>query len=336
MLKTTLTYIKKIGIVSLASPLSEVTAMSVQKAIAWLQGRGYEVVVAPSTFKSCSYKSAMKEVRANDLMELFKDPEVDLIWNTTGGYNSNEVLELLDYEVIAKNKKWFVGFSDITALNIALYSRAGIPTVMGPHLAGFICWPEGLQELLTALETPEYLLQNKEQRWQWRDRVNGSDTTFNQSSVKALKEKTSIEAAGVILAANLSTLCLLLGGPYLPSFKGAVLFLEYDKEEGSALPSLERFMWQLRQAGILSQLAGLVFGTLEAEVAEEEKKYRRSIREILSEVTFGYEYPVVYDAQFGHIYPSWILKIGATAMIKVNEERVCIRSLEHSVMKEVS
>ena len=126
--------------------------------------------------------------------------------------------------------------------------------------------------------------------------------------MRRLPNKVS-SSVGPALAANLSTLCLMLGTPFLPSFSERVLFLEYDREEQTALPSLERFLWQLRQSGALRNLSGLVFGALQPSVAGEETA-TDTIERILGEVTAGYTYPVIYNAQFGHIYPSWVIVNG--------------------------
>ena len=114
----------------------------------------------------------------------------------------------------------------------------------------------------------------------------------------------------------------MVGTPYLPSFSQRTLFLEYDREEQRALPSLERFLWQLRQSGILKNLTGLVFGLLQPSVAAEETP-TDSIERILTEVTAGYRYPVIYDAQFGHIYPSWVIVNGRE--IRIGEDGIYVR-----------
>lgn len=94
-----------------------------------------------------------------------------------------------------------------------------------------------------------------------------------------------------------------------------MLFLEYDREEQRALPSIERFLWQLRLAGVFEQLEALIFGRLQESVRQEETSYD-SIQRILTDVTEGYSFPVLYNAQFGHIYPSWVLVNGRSCVIE--------------------
>jgi muramoyltetrapeptide carboxypeptidase len=128
-------------------------------------------------------------------------------------------------------------------------------------------------------------------------------------------------ASGPALAANLSTLCLMLGTRFLPSCAGRILFLEYDKEEQRALPSLERFMCQLRLSGTLDKLAGLVFGALQPIVKSEESE-EDSIARILSDCTRGTEYPVLYNTQFGHMYPGWYIVNGWSTSISDTDIRI--------------
>ncbi len=93
------------------------------------------------------------------------------------------------------------------------------------------------------------------------------------------------------------------------------MFLEYDKEEEMAMPSLERMLWQIRQNGIFDKIDGLVFGLLEPR-AKQQEKLPQTIKQILQDVTEDYNFLVAFDAQFGHLYPSFVLKNGAKTTIE--------------------
>ena len=144
--------------------------------------------------------------------------------------------------------------------------------------------------------------------------ANRARETFPTGQIETLQSKRTT-AKGTIFSANLSTLCLGLGTPHFCDMRRPVLFLEYDREEQRALPSIERFLWQLRLAGVFEQLEALIFGRLQESVRQEETSYD-SIQRILTYVTEGYSFPVLYNAQFGHIYPSWVLVNGRSCVIE--------------------
>ena len=304
-----------IGVVAPSMPSAGARRDKVIKAIAYLEAAGHRVSVGEGVYNVLGYKSGSAEQRAAELVAFLRDPSIDLIIATTGGYNSNEMLEFLDLPQMLRSNKIFVGYSDCTAISMALQAYDICTTVCGPMLVDLVDYPECFEDLFVALESPELEFINRSEVWESFEKGR-----FALNPMQRLPDKGAL-AQGQALAANLSTLNLMLGTPYLPPFSGRVLFLEYDREEQRALPSLERFMWQLRQAGILQELAGLVFGALQPSVAAEQSE-SDTIERILSEVTAGYEYPVIYNAQFGHIYPSWVVVNGRG--VRVSEASIWI------------
>lgn len=311
MTKTTYT----IGIVAPSLPSAGQREHKVRAAISYLESKGHTVVVGPSTFAVQGYKSCSAQQRAGELSALLRDPRVEMIFATTGGYNSNEILEFMDLASFAPSRKLFVGYSDCTALSMALERYGVCVSVSGPMLVDFVDWPECFDQFFLSLLSPSRELTNEAEAWEAVE-----SGRFPIPAMQRLPNKAPA-SIGSTLAANLSTLCLMIGTPYLPSFAQKTLFLEYDREEQLALPSLERFMWQLRQAGLLLNLSGLIFGALQPSVLAEQTS-TDSLERILTEVTAGYTYPVVYNAQFGHIYPSWVIVNGQR--VRIDRERLFI------------
>jgi muramoyltetrapeptide carboxypeptidase len=288
-----------IGIIGLSQTLKNDSESenSVTNFIQNLKSQGHELIVGKTVFSKFGYKTASIEDRLSDLHQMFLDPKIEIILNNTGGYSSNELLEFIDYDLIKKNPKIFVGYSDITAINLALYTKTGLQTINGPMVVDFDWYKNCYKDLF--------------------DYFEGKKSELQSDQIKYLANK-KLEAKGEIIAGNLSTFNLLLGTKYLPDFKNKVLFLEYDKEESKALPSLERMLWQIRQNGIFDKINGLVFGLLEPEVQKEETEFQ-NIKSILESVTQNYTFPVLYNAQFGHIYPSWVLQNGRKVEIIKNQ-----------------
>jgi len=296
-----------LGIVALSLPSVGKRERLVRFALKYLQESGFNLKIGSAVFTQLSYKSASRQRRIRDLEQMYGDSSVDLILNTTGGYNSNELLEDLDWNLLRRNPKPFVGYSDLTTLNLALFKR-GLSSINGPMLVD-LWWDRGcLSRLFKTLTLPSWSLNCGGSIFEW-----GNAQRRKAPSLKRLPGKSKSTSGGLI-AGNLSTFNLLIGTDYFPNLKNKVLFLEYDYDESLGLPSLERYLWQLRQNGILGQLKAFVFGTLPARVKREESA-AWNLKKILSEVFEPFKYPVLYDGQFGHIYPSWILPNGAKVAI---------------------
>jgi len=295
-----------IGLVALSLPTADGTtentrAKKVQAGIDYLQAKGFSVTIGKTVFpeKPHGYKAASIADRVKDIHEMFSNSKINLIMNTIGGYNCNEILESLDYDLIKKNPKHFVGFSDITSANLALFTKANIPTVNGCHITYYLTDQNSFLDLFQTLNNEKKNLNPEKYIWQG----DLSKTLREPGAIKFLQDKNS-SAQGWAIGGNLSTFCLMLGTEYMPDFAGSILFLEYDKEEDKCLPSLERLMWQIRQNGIFKKINGLVFGQLQVEVAAEENDFD-NLQRILTDVTQGYDFPVLFNTSFGHIYPCW-------------------------------
>ena len=123
-----------IGIVALSMPTNEMRRPRIEAALEEIKKLGYRVALGDSVFSQRGYKSADRATRRADVERFILDPQVRVILNTTGGYNSNEILEGLSYSALAKDPKWIVGYSDITTLNMAALSASNIVSVNGPML----------------------------------------------------------------------------------------------------------------------------------------------------------------------------------------------------------
>jgi len=285
--------------------------MRVRAGIDYLTANGFVITLGKTVFpkKSFSYKAASIQDRVDDVHEMFSNPQINLVMNTIGGYNCNEILEYLDYDLIEKNPKYFVGFSDITSANLALFTKSRIKTVNGSHITYYLHDKNSFLDLFQTLNNEKEELIPEKFIWEG----DLSKTLREPGKIKFLQNKKST-AQGWAIGGNLSTFCLMLGTEYMPDFSGSVLFIEYDKEEQTCLPSLERLMWQIRQNGIFKKINALVFGQLQKDVAKEETE-TDNLERILKDVTDGYDFPVLFNTTFGHIYPSWQIINGATIQL---------------------
>ena len=297
-----------IGIFAPSLPSDESRSKRIQDAIKYLEALGCNLRLGKSTYSLYGYKSAPKEDRLSDLHAFIEDPEVKLVLSTTGGFNSNELLEFINWELLKANPTFLVGYSDLTALTLSILRKTNIPSISGPLLVDFQDDNTVFKRLFDLFESRKLELKNPENIWEW------DQNSKRKSGTLSFLPNKITSSSGKAIAANLSTLVLLFGTPYTPDLNECVLFIEYDKEEANGLASIERMLWQLRQAGYFKALSGLVFGLLEENVKSEENQFN-SLNKILSEVTEGYSFPVIYNAQFGHVYPSWFIVNGSRVEI---------------------
>jgi muramoyltetrapeptide carboxypeptidase len=265
--------------------------------IAYLEERGYRVSLGRHLYDRHHYLAGRDADRAADLMEAFLDPGVRAIFCARGGYGSGRLLDRLDYGRIAAHPKIVVGFSDTTALHLALYGRAGLVGFTGALAS---------MDLRTDHRDPftEASL--------WRA-VTSTDplgrVPADAASVQVLRPG---RAAGPLVGGCLSLLCSLLGTPYQPPLQGAVLLLE----DVSEYPyRLDRMLNQLRLAGILSQAAGLVLGQFKDCFTPEEMEHSPPLEEMVLDLTEGLDIPVLAHFPYGHFARRLVLPLGVQAIL---------------------
>lgn len=265
--------------------------------------------------------SSSIDLRVQDLHEAFQDTSVDAIFTVIGGYNSNELLPFLNYDLIQANPKIFCGFSDITALSNAIFARTGLVTYSGPHYSS-LGMLQGIEYTLHALQAA--LFSNApyqvEASREWSNDLwflDQEQRTFHPNAgIKVLREG---QATGDIVGGNLGTLALLHGTPFMPRLNGAILFIE--AEEGVPLHLFNRQLHALSQQPGFAQIAALVIGrfTPSSKITDE------AIRESIDSIDALNNIPIVCNIDFGHTTPLMTFPIGGVATI--NNDQITI--LEH-------
>jgi muramoyltetrapeptide carboxypeptidase len=276
------------GTIGVAAPASPYDSRSeVLRGVEWWESRGYRVKVAEHVYERDDYVAGDAEHRAEDLMSLFADPEVDVVQSLQGGYGSAQTIPYLDFGVIEANPKPFVGFSDITALHVAIRQRTGVATVYANGLMG-VGDPE------TTSFTRERLLS-----------VLGSG---GQGEVPRNPDDPYVRAiSGGKVTAPLVGGCLWLlmqtmGTPWEIELDDAILFFEDYKAPPYYVDGL---LDQLRHAGKLDRVAGVVVGEMEkcdwGDLREASDWARsRSIEDVLDEKLEPLGVPVLYRLPLGH------------------------------------
>jgi muramoyltetrapeptide carboxypeptidase len=280
-----------IGICAPASPALAPDALA--KGIRYLEQSGYRVELGKYVRRKHGYLAGTDAQRAHDLNSLFANRHVKAIIALRGGYGCQRILPLLDYNLIRKNPKILVGYSDITVLSLALFATCGLVTFAGPMAAG------DLARGLTGYAEELF----------WQSLASTKPIGKIKGTLATLKKGN---AKGILLGGNLSLVAALCGTPFFPSLKNSILLLE---EIGERPYRVDRLLHQLKLAGILSSAQGVLLGKF-IDCKPEEGKPSLSLKQVFQD-TFGENgYPVISNLHHGHIRESLTMPIGVNIRLR--------------------
>ncbi len=294
----------KIGVIAPADPVRGVCLDDViARGYEYLKEKGLEIVEGESVKVPAKHHTAGPvDLRVHDIHSFLKDDEVTCIMAFWGGFNSNQILDHLDYELIKKTKKIFIGYSDITAITSAITTKTGLITFFGPGVISF-AKPEPFDYTWSYFEkmcmnAEEVVVHPSEQYADDLYFLREDDDHRIFKTNKGIKVYKEGVATGEVVVGNLQTLLVLQGTEYVPSMKGKILFVEED--ETSTPAHVDRFFCQMKQSGWLKQIAGLVVGrfTEQSQFSSED-----SLESLLKQYLADASYPVLYDVDFGHSDP---------------------------------
>ena len=273
---------------------------NVDRAIAVLERLGYKIKLAPNVHKRWGYLAGSDRERAGDLMRMFTDKRVNAILCVRGGYGTARLLPLLDYQAIRAHAKIFVGYSDITSLHCAFLTKAGLVSFHGPMLNSDFALPE----------LPDFTVQSFLRTLASADKQDDIAAGYPDKTVKILRRGI---ARGQLIGGNIALLCTVVGTPWQPSFKNAILFLE---DVGEAPYRWDRMLTYLSNCGLLQQVAGIAIG-LNADCddpqAKTTKEYRQTLEEVLKDRLLPLKIPIVTGLPFGHVPMNATLPVGIRA-----------------------
>ena len=279
-----------------------------------LEELGFDVSFSSNYFEHDLFDSASIASRVEDLHEAFLDPSVDAVLATIGGFNCNELLPYLNYDLIAQNPKIFCGYSDTTALLNAIYAKTGMQTYMGPSYSSFKM-KEGQeyqsQSWLNAVTQDDYdLVPSKE----WSSDPWYDPTQPRHFMPTEWKVYNAGKASSTIIGGNLSTFSLLRGTPYAPQAENYILFVE--EAEGYPPEHFLRELAALLQAYPSPQAVIIGRFPKECEMTEE------ILLAILDKHPILQTIPVLYDVDFAHTQPLFTITIGG--QVTLDTEKMVI------------
>jgi muramoyltetrapeptide carboxypeptidase len=266
------------------------------------------------TARRFGYLAGEDAQRAEDFNRAFGDRSIDAVFALRGGWGSGRMLPLIDFPLIARNPKLLFGYSDITALLLAVQARCGLTGIHGPNLLSD--WNPFVVDLLKRLvfdaEAVEY-------------RAFRPQTDSLASMEGRIQTLVPGVAEGRLVGGNLTVLAALVGTPYMPDLRGCLLFLE-DVHE--AIYRLDRAMTQLRLAGLLEQVAGIVFGGF-SDIPREDGFGGFTLTEMLEQHCRAVKKPAYLGAAFGHVAHNSPIPLGVRA--RMDADAGVLRLLEPAV-----
>ena len=312
---------KGIGIVSPASNVMNLYPNRVKNGIRFLESQGFRVKFGEFSLEMNGYVSATAEKRIKDINTFLKDPEVDIIIASIGGYNSNQLLDQLDYQLIRNTKKIFCGYSDITAMLLAIHYKTGIKVIHGPTFLPELCgyprpydytmeyFEKALLNEKFSYKAPRYNI-NEYRDWSEDEKKMLPKKRTDPTQWKVFNQGT---AHAQIIGGNLQTLALLIGSEYCPIsyFENKILFLEDCCEK---LARVDAILQSLKLRGLFDKIRGLIIGKF------TNPEINLAIPVLLNKLKLSNEIPIIYDIDLGHTTPMISIPLGAISTLKVNED----------------
>lgn len=269
-----------------------------------LEALGFNVKVGENLTSRRGHLAGTDQERAQDLNNMFGDPEVKGIVCIRGGSGASRILPLIDYELIKKNPKPLMGYSDITALHCAIQRQTGLVTFHGPNGSG--SWNSFNVKRFEQLffEKAKITYKNEESK--------ADDLVIKTNRIQTL---TGGIAEGRILGGNLTVLTALSGTPYYPDFQDAILFIE---DIGEDPYKIDRMMSTLQLNGTLSKIKGFIFG--QCTDCEPGGGYGSlSVDTVLDDYILPLGIPAYSGAMIGHLPKQFIIPVGTSVKIDANE-----------------
>ncbi len=292
--------------IGICSPAGAVRVEILERAVANLSSLGFKLKLTPSVYGNHGFLSATDEIRKQEFESLFSDPEVDTVWCARGGVGTSRLLSSLNLDLIANSDKPFLGFSDLTALQWALWAKHRVTTFSGPLAIEF-------DDKLTQ-ETRDFALQmlSGAAPENWLD-------CFLDSNLELLRSGAR-EIIAPLMPGNLTMMTTLLGTPWMPDLRGVILVIEDIAEPPYRV---DRLLFHLRNAGVLQNLAALVVGDF-GWSGEEAQNNNELLNQSLLDATHGTSYPIITGFPYGHGATRMTLPVGSPMRLRIARDQFAL------------
>lgn len=275
--------------IGIAATSCWIESQELQRAQCFFQTQGYNVCIHPQTTARHNQSAGTAIEKANALHDLFRNPDIKAIFGARGGNRASTILPHLDFDLIRHNPKIIMGYSDVTALLNPIYAQCDFATYHGPLFREMPIHPD-YDQMIGIL--------------------SGQADTIQLTGAHYLKPG---DCHGTLIGGNLSVFQGLIGTPYMPETKGAILLLE---DVGDHISRYDRMFCHLKNSGVLQNLAGLIIGSFTNVKDIDTNPFGFSLEDIILEHTSGFDYPILMNAPIGHGEKLLTTPIGANITLK--------------------
>jgi muramoyltetrapeptide carboxypeptidase len=296
-----------VALVAPAGAIYETEAVDI--AVESLEALGLRVCKGKHLTAHYGYLAGTDAQRLEDLHSAFADKNVKAVIAMRGGWGCARLLPYLDYELIRQNPKILAGFSDLTALLVAVYAKTGLVTFHSPM--GTSVWNDFTVSHFKNIlfEGKTYTIKNPT--------TKGDNLTQTADRISTIREG---KAEGQLVGGNLAVLSAIIGSAYLPDWKGKILFLEEINEE---IYKIDRMLCQLQLAGVLKDLQGIVLGKF-TNCGHGSRFASLSLEQVFRHYFLPLRIPVFSGLLFGHINNKITLPIGMEVQIDASKGSVTL------------
>jgi len=285
-----------IGIVSPASSVDDPSRL--ESGVRYIEKMGYNVIVGKNVGKFNGYLAGTDQERLDDLHSMFSNKKVRAVFCLRGGYGAARLLDKVDYKLIKNNPKIFAGYSDISALHLAMFFKTGLVTFAGPMV--------GVD---------------------FYDEVSPFTEEMFWSLITSTRKYGKIgNPDGRIVGGNLSVISGLIGTEYFPDLNDKILLIE---EMGEMPYKIDRMFNQMRLAGLFKGIKGVIIGSFRDCNEPDPNKRTLTLGEVITDYLSPLKKPVVYNFRHGHLKDNITVPIGIN--IKINASRKFVEIAEAAV-----
>jgi muramoyltetrapeptide carboxypeptidase len=290
-------YLKPGDTVAIVSPARAIAPENVEPAVRFLESKGLNVKLGKNVYNVHNQMAGTEQEKVEDIQQFINDPEIRAIFSTRGGYGCVRVIDNLDLNPLAEQKKWFVGYSDVTVFHSHIHTNFGTPTVHGTMPVNISDNPSEQESI-----SNETLI----------DALFGEELRYTLTSHELNK---SGDARGALIGGNLSMLYSICGSSSDIETSSKILFIE-DLDE--YLYHIDRMMMNLKRTGKLENLSALIVGGM-SDMNDNTIPFGKTAEEIIFEHTEIYDYPIYFGFEAGHMKPNRALRFGMKTEIKDNK-----------------
>lgn len=286
--------------IAIVAPARKIDRSLVERSVEILQEWGLQSVLSENVFSSKhSYLSGTDAERLSDFQNMLNDNSIKAILCARGGYGSTRIVDAIDLSAMIAKPKWLIGFSDITSLHLLLLSER----IKSIHATMPVLFPRA--ESLVSTESLRKLL------FKGVAHLSADVSVFNREG----------ETQGIVVGGNLSLIVDSLGTATEISTENRILVIE---EVDEYFYKLDRMITQLKRAGKLSKLSGLVVGHM-TDIKNGELNFASRFEDVISEAVSEYKYPVAFNFPTGHENPNLAWVQGGTASLRVTKTESSLR-----------